>query len=415
MDVIKWLLPNQKVSKDTYNLLEDLGKYVTQSPKMPVKYEYLSDDSSALEQISKNTSAISLVSNYEAIYLETFYEYTPLFKITMTDIKGLVVVNRDSKAERLIDLRGKKVVMPHNTDWLIVNPIILFLMKRCVQVNPGNKQEIPGKMEPSNLTSIIDKSADVALTTSFEFALIPEKEQKKLKVLGEFPLLPEYVVVAGSDFTGMNVNKLKGGIDKWWMKYADRYKDLGMQIISMDSEFRQLMLEAIEGLGYTLNKFIEDYSDLLVSSISLSQKKELEEMEAKYDRLKNFNEKLVKMYQEVRDCRDRLSREIESATDNTILFTKDGTLLGCSRSFSSLLKYSRQDIIGKEITNFIETSINTPFKKLIQQIEIGLVRSFQVKIKGADGVLIEVKMEFSIIELMDSKVILGVLSKNGKS
>jgi len=94
-------------------------------------------------------------------------------------------------------------------------------------------------------------------------------------------------------------------------------------------------------------------------------------MEEKYARLKNFNDKLVKMYQEVRDSRDRLT---------------------------------------KEITKFIETSINTPFKKLIQQIDVGLVRSFVIKLKSSDGKETERKMEFSIVELMDSKIILGILS-----
>jgi PAS domain-containing protein len=346
--------------------------------------------------------------------LETFYEFIPLFKIAETANRGLVVVNRKSHSKGLIDLRGKTVCISRNTDWFVLNPVVLFIMKKCDLLKDENPQNIPAKLEQGNLYNVIDNRAQVTLSTSFEFALIPEKERQKLKIIGEFPILPEFVAVAGPDITGINVHKLKSGIDKWWLRYADRYKALGMQILSVDGEYRSLLLEAIEGLGYTLNKYIEEYSDLLVSSIELSQKKDLQEMEAKYSRLKNFNEKLVKMYQEVRDSRDRLTKEIESATDNTILFTKEGVLLGCSRPFATMLNLSRQDIIGKEVTSLIETSISTPFQKLIQQIDIGLVRSFHVTIKGGKGTEIKTKMEFSIIELSDSKVILGVISKNGK-
>ncbi|MBL7066805.1 MAG: hypothetical protein ISS29_02960 [Candidatus Marinimicrobia bacterium] len=61
-----------------------------------------------------------------------------------------------------------------------------------------------------------------------------------------------------------------------------------------------------------------------------------------------------------------------------------------------------------------KTGINTPFKALIQQIDVGLVRSFFVKLKFSDDTEEEAKMEFSIIELLDLKIILGVISKNNK-
>ncbi len=410
MDVIKWLLPNQKISKETDRFFKDLGKVVGQSQGIDVKYERLNNDLPAIEQISKNTSVITLVSNYEAMYLESFFEFTPLFKIALTDIKGLVVVHKESRARQLIDIQNQTVILPQSTDWVIVNPVILFLLKKCNIVKTEQTKTYAAELEPLNLFRVIEKKLKAAVTTSFEYNLLPEKDQKSLKILGEFPLLPEYVVVSGPDFKNQNIAKLRSSLDRWRSKYADRYKSLGMQILPFESENRSLLVEAIEGLGYTLNKFVEEYNDLLIGSISSSHKKELEEMEEKYARLKNFNDKLVKMYQEVRDSRDRLTKEIESATDNTILFLKDGTVLGCSRAFCTLLKYGRQEVVGQEITKFIETSINTPFKKLIQQIDVGLVRSFVIKLKSSDGKETERKMEFSIVELMDSKIILGILS-----
>jgi len=410
LDVIKWLLPNQKISKDTNRFFEDLGKVVKQSQGIDIEYERMNNDLPAIEQIAKCTSAITLVSNYEAMYLESFYEFTPLFKVAITDIKGLVVVHKDSRARQLIDIQDQSVILPQSTDWMIVNPVILYMLKKCSLVKSEQIKSYASKLEPFNLFQVIEKKAMAAVTTSFEYNLVPEKEQKSLKILGEFPILPEYVVVSGPDFKSQNIAKLRNGLDRWRSKYTDRYKDQGMRILPLESENRSLLLEAIEGLGFTLNKFVEEYNDLLVGSISASHRKELDEMEEKYARLKNFNDKLVKMYQDVRDSRDRLTKEIESATDNTILFLKDGTVLGCSRAFCTLLKYGRQEVVGQEITKFIETNINTPFRKLIQQIDVGLVRSFLVKLKSADGTENERKMEFSIIELMDSKIILGIVS-----
>jgi len=414
LEVIKWLLPNQKITKEAINILEDLGKFFKKSQGVSVKYEHLNNQYPAVEQIAKAVDAISLVSNYEAIYLESFYEFTPLFKLKLTDLSGLVVVDKNSGFKSLMDLKGQTVVFPHSTDWQLINPVILFFIRKCRIVDTQANKDFSVVLEPMELLYVINKKASAAVTTSFDLNLLPNKERKNLKIIGEFPVLPEYVVVAGPGFKEQNIAKMKTDIDRWESKHTDQLNNLGLEITSIEIEHSSLLLEAIEGLGYTLKKFIEEYNDLLLSSIAVNQQKDLKEMEEKYKRLKNFNEKLVKMYQKVRESRDQMTRDINLSIDNTILFLKDGTILGCSRPFCSKLKYSRQDMIGKEVTRFIKTGINMPFKVLIQQIDVGLVRSFFVKLKFSDDTEEKAKMEFSIIELLDSKIILGVISKNNK-
>lgn len=415
MENLKWLIPGQKISKDTVKFLEEIGKIIEQSQGVNVEYERLKNDKPVIAQIAKRTDVISLVSNYEAMYLESFYEFVPLFKLAPSDMKGYVVVHKNSRAQKLSDLQRQSVILLNCTDTLFVNPVILYLLRKCNVTRLDQTRTFAAKLEPLHLYQIIDKRVDVAVTTGFEYQLIPEKERKNLKILGEFPIMPEYVVILGADFKQKKIVQLKNVLDRWRSRYADRYKALGMELFSYEGENHSLLLEAIEGLGYTLNKYVEEYNDLLVGSISINQKKELQEMGEKYARLKTFNEKLVKMYQDVRDSRDRLTKEIESATDNTILFLKDGTILGASRSFCTLLKYGRQDVIGQEITRFVQPNLNTPFSKLIQQIDVGLVRSFVVKLKKSDQTEVQVKMDFSIIELMDSKIILGIISNSGKN
>lgn len=415
MENVKWLIPGQKISKDTVKFLEEIGKIIEQSQDVNVAYERLKNDKPVIAQIAKRADVISLVSNYEAMYLESFYEFVPLFKLAPSDMKGYVVVHKNSRAQKLSDLQRQSVILLNCTDTLFVNPVILYLLRKCNVTRLDQTHTYAAKLEPLHLYQIIDKRVDVAVTTGFEYQLIPEKERKNLKILGEFPIMPEYVVILGADFKQKKIVTFKNVLERWRSKYADRYKSLGMELFPYESENNSLLLEAIEGLGYTLNKYVEEYNDLLVGSISINQKKELQETEEKYARLKTFNEKLVKMYQDVRDSRDRLTKEIESATDNTILFLKDGTVLGASRSFCTLLKYGRQNVIGQEITRFVQPDLNTPFSKLIQQIDVGLVRSFVVKLKKSDQTEVQVKMDFSIIELMDSKIILGIISNSGKN
>lgn len=415
MEKVKWLIPGQKISKDTVKFLEEIGDFIEQSQGVNVEYERLTNDKPVIAQIAKRSDVISLVSNYEAMYLESFYEFVPLFKLAPGDLKGFVVVHKNSRARKLSDLQRRSLILLNCTDTLFVNPVILYLLRKCNVIRLDQTRTFAAKLEPLHLYQIIDQRVDVAVTTAFEYQLIPEKERKNLKILGEFPVLPEYVAILGADFKQKKIVKLRNVLERWRSRYADRYRALGMELFPYEGENHSLLLEAIEGLGYTLNKYVEEYNDLLVGSISINPKKELQEMEEKYARLKTFNEKLVRMYQDVRDSRDRLTKEIESATDNTILFLKDGTILGASRSFYTLLKYSRQDVIGQEITRIVQPDLNTPFSKLIQQIDVGLVRSFVVKLKKSDQTEVQVKMEFSIIELMDSKIILGIISNSGKN
>ena len=414
MDFIKWLLPNRPISNEMLELLEEIGEIVTRTLGIKIKYDRLDNPAQVVEQIAKETNALSLVSNCEAIYLESFYEFIPLFKLCLTDQNGLVIVERDSKAKSLMDVKGTNVIFPHNTDWFILNPVALFFIKNGKIINYQTEENSVAGFEPVELHHVLNNDASVAVTTGFNYNLLPTKEQKRLKIIGEFPLLPEYVLIASQEFKEQNIRKLQQEIRRWNTDQSGRLSKLGLHLLTIEEGNHYLLLEAIEGLGYTIKKYIEEYDDLLVSCIAVNQQKEISELEEKCSRLKNFNDKLIKMYQEVRDSRDRLSRDIESATDNIILFMKSGTIIGCSRSFCNLLKYSRQDIMGKEINQFIEASIKTPFSVLINQIDVGLVRSFFVKLKIANGTVQEVKMEFSIVEQLDSKVIIGMISKNQK-
>jgi len=119
----------------------------------------------------------------------------------------------------------------------------------------------------------------------------------------------------------------------------------------------------------------------------------------------------VAMYKEVRDSRDRLIKEMETANENSVLFLKDGTIIGVSRGLLNWLRCSRPEIIGKEIGEFFKPNLNKSLKELIQQVDYGLIRSFGIKIQKRDGQEESAKMDFSIVELQDSKVILGMVTK----
>ncbi len=410
MDAFKWFLPSEKISRQVNPFFKDFGQIFGKVPGIQLEFEQFNDTTPPINQIAATSNAISIVTNYEAMYLESFYDFYSLFKLRFTDVSGLILTRKTEGITRLMDLKNRDVYLPSSTDWFFLNPIILFLVKNCTIYN--NVKSIYS-ISTCLLNSEVDNNKAAIVATSFEYNLLNEKEKSNLQILGEFPLLPESVVVAGPDLKSKNLGAVKEEIEKWLSTKSDFLSGIGIQFSTENEKTNSLIyMEAIEGLGYNLKEFIEVYPSLLLNMIGNNQSYELKVMKEKYDRLATFNDKLVSMYREIRDSRDRLSKVIESASDNSILFLKDGTVLGISRSFANLLKQNRQDIIGKEIIFFLETTMNTPFKSLIQQIDYGLVKSFYVRLKNQDAGSVEFKMEFSLIELLDSKVILGMFSKS---
>lgn len=412
MDVIKWFLPNPKMSQPMNLFLDGFSNVLQKLPNYHVDFMHFNALVSPLTQITSSPNAISIVSNYEALYLESFYEFYPLFKLRFTDINGLILIHKESETNRLLDLKEKQVLFHYNTDWFLINPIILFLIKNC-KIDNSLKSVYSISLGTLNLSDLKNKNIGAVVATTFEYNILPEIEKKDIRILGEFPLMPEYVVVAGPKFKSRNLDILKNETKKWLATESDHFSRMGLRV-APDIEKRDgmILMEAIEGLGYNLKEFVEEYPNLLLNMTINNQSYQLKLMNEKYERLGSFNKKLVALYREVRDSHDRLSKLIESASDYSIMFLKDGTILGLSRSFASMIKQNRQDVIGKDISTFLETDMNTPFKSLIQQIDYGLIRSFNVKIKQADSNIIETKMEFSVIELLDSKVILGIFSKH---
>jgi len=198
---------------------------------------------------------------------------------------------------------------------------------------------------------------------------------------------------------------------KWVLKNHEKISEIRLRFVQVEKSNSMIFIEAIEGLGYALKDFIEEYSTPIIDSITVDGSSALRRLKEKHDRLSMFNEKLVRMYREVRESRDRISKMIDSSSDQAVLFLRDGIILGVSRPFCNHLKYNRQDIIEKGISNFIETKIDASLKTIINQIDCGLLKSFFIKLKKSDGSLEKLKMKFYIVELLDSRVILGIISK----
>lgn len=410
METAIWFLPKQKLSDKAVDLFEEVRSMFKDLLDMNIDFEYFKDGISTKEQVTGTKNAIMFVSLYEAICLEVFDKFVPLFKIKSSANNGLVIVPKESNARHLQDLVSQKVIIPKGIDLVSINPIILFLVKNC-QVIPATISSITFGKSNYQCDQLFQDGAAAVLTNTFNYKMLNESQQKKLKVIGQFSLESDFIAVATSDF---KIGKFRQNFGNWLKKHNDDFLKKGYLYAGVDQDDNNLLIEAIQGLGYNLSDFIEQYSDLVMKTISNNHAEEIKILSEKYNGLQDFNEKLVNMYKEVRESRDRLYKEIETSMGNQVLFLKDGTILGISRGFLNWTRAARQDVIGRNIADFIRPNMNKTFRELIQQIDYGLIKSFGVRNSKDNSEENPVKMDFTILELQDSKIILGIVGKKSR-
>jgi len=407
VETATWFLPKQKLSDKAVDLFDDIRDMFNDLLKMKIDFAYFTNNQSIQEQVSGTKNAVMFVSLYESIYLETFDRFVPLFKMKSTAHKGLLVVPKESGVKHLNDLAGQKVIIPKGVDLACINPIILYLVKNS-KVISAPKSFLTFCKSDYHIEHLLQSGAAAILTNSFDYTMLIESEQKKLKIIGQFPLESDFVAIATPDIT---MGKFKENFENWLKKKKSEWFKDGYMYAPIDKTDNDLLIEAVEGLGYNLRDFIEQYSDLVIKTITNGQTEELKILNEKYNGLQVFNEKLVNMYKEVCESRDRLYKEIDTSLDNQILFLKDGTILGISRGFLNWVHVSRPEIIGRNVADFISPNMNKTFRELIQQIDYGLIKSFGVRLIKDNSDESLAKMDFTMLELQDSKIILGIIGK----
>lgn len=408
MEKVTWYIPRHKPSEGAIYIFDSIRQLLRDALELKFEFGYFNEGQPAFKQMLNLPSSVAFVSVYEALFLVKHAGFQPLFRLKMNGCDGLIICEKDQAIEHITDLRDKSVLMPIRPESFNLNPVILYILKNCPTKNGFNRLD-GFTLSEAQLNQLFGTSPAILVCSDHDFAMLPEKEQKRLKILRKFPLFGEYLAVAGSQNKIIQTKDFQQRIGTWLKNYTNR--DDNYYFLPPCDKYFDLLIEALDGLGITLKEYVEQADQIYLRYFTNGKQSELAALNEKYQSLHSFNEKLVAMYKEVRDSRDRLIKEMETANENSVLFLKDGTIIGVSRGLLNWLRCSRPEIIGKEIGEFFKPNLNKSLKELIQQVDYGLIRSFGIKIQKRDGQEESAKMDFSIVELQDSKVILGMVTK----
>jgi PAS domain S-box-containing protein len=403
----KWFLPDQKFTDRTATLFDGIRDLFKDLLNVKIEFEHFKDGQTVQELLSGVKNGITFVTLYESIYLETSHKFIPLFKIKTSLHNGVLAIPEESDVKHLCDLVGKKILIHQGMDLTCINPVIAYLVKNC-EIVIAPKSFLAYTDSDFQIDQLLKNDFAAILSKTFNYHLLAENSSQKLKIIGQFPVESEFIAIAAS---GFNIGKVHNELENWCKKQNQDHLASGFIFAPIEKSDNTLLIEAIEGLGYNTKNFIEQYSSQIIKAITDTQIEEIKTLSEKYNGLQVFNEKLINMYKEIRDSRDRLYKEIDTATDNLIVFLKDGTIIGISRGFINWVHQSRQDIIGKNIADFISPNMNKSFRELIQQVDYGLIKSFGVRLVKDGGESNPAKIDFAMIELQDSKIILGIINK----
>lgn len=361
---------------------------------------------SPTELLSTAEPHLILVNLYEALYLETFFECQALFRIRPTQLHGLLITRNNAPFNHLAELRGLTISFLLSNDFLPVNPVILFLLKNTHIANFQENFKNIAQIE-SELSKVIDGDYSAALLDSEQYKNIPASLRENLRICGRFPILNEQVgLISQGQMIIQEADLHK--INNWLSEKPIQFST-GFVVTGIDREELAFLLEGIEGLEYSLKEYIERYPNLAIKAVSESFVREYHQLKEKYEHQLEFSDKLLRLYNEVKENRDHLLSENRKVSDHIVIFNKSGNIVGASRLFIKFLHSKRQDIIGRNLSLYLEPQLNKSLVELIEQVDCGLVKSFNVRVKKVTGEVNDAKLDCNILESKYTKYVVGLL------
>jgi len=398
------------IDKNFYRLLDLISNFFTQKLNQSVSVKFVGDGaSSVLENLKNDNYGSGFVSEYEAIYLEAFYEYIPLIKIGITNLNAFIIVRRYSNFRRIEDLKRKSIGIQTGREFYLYNPIISFFVKNCNVSEDTNKGYFPF-MGYQLVTNLIDNYIDAAIILKNIYESLDEEVKKKVKILGEFSTFPGFVFVMNS--------KVDPDVYKKFTSDSQFIEELRKICYSYQLDLeevtrtdRSLIIGAIEDHNITFKEFIENFENDIISFFSSESGWELKQLRDRVNNLTRFNEKLVELYKSLKESRDKLTDLLEIPFENIIIFSKDGKITGVSRYFLKNFKYSRRELMKKNIFGVLISDGSLKMEKIINEVDYGLVHSCKAQLKCRDNTFVPVKINFNVIEMDEKKLIIGIVNK----
>ena len=408
MPTIKIYHPFRNVNQNLKGLIAILSDLTEEVLGIETEEIYVGEGFSEMVKLLKNEkSAAGFVSDYEAIYLETFYDYVPIMRFKVAKLDKVIVVNRNAGYNRISDLKGKTIGIQSGKELQIVNPVVSFFIKNCSVFN-----EYPQMFFPLSGYSLIDglfeNVMDAVLILDNVYNSLGENQKKELKTLGKFSCIPGFALAMSAN-VGEKIRDALIGKEEVIEKFRSVCTSYDFEFEPSFDIDRSLVIEAVEGQGVSFKDYVENPESITWTIADSVDSWRIKELKERVYNLTRFNEKLVEMYKSVKQSRDELSSLIDSPVEKIILFSKEGRVYGVSRSFLKELKYTRKELIGKKIHSFLYSQDNIPIDTLIDKIDYGLIRSCRMRIKKRGVAYADIKMNFSVIELDNKKLILGVV------
>jgi PAS domain S-box-containing protein len=103
-----------------------------------------------------------------------------------------------------------------------------------------------------------------------------------------------------------------------------------------------------------------------------------------------------KTEQELRLVRERFTRIFESSNDGYVILGLDNTILDCNKAYAKLLKYSKEELVGKSFYSLTPKKRHTWQKKNVWKerlLKTGYSGVYQKEYIRKDGVVIPVELE----------------------
>jgi len=207
MGLLPYLSPSELVK-----VWDPLVKYLELNTGRKIKISSAPDFNTYIKRAAKGKYDIYLTAPHFALLAEKNHQYRRLARLKR-ELDGAIVVAHNSKIKRFADLHGKIFATP---DKLAIITMLGEAELEAHKVLPH--KDIKIKYTPSHnnaLLSVIEGTADAAVTSTAVYDRLPTSKKSKLKLLTKTRQVPHMMFMAGPSVSADTYGNLATAFQKF--------------------------------------------------------------------------------------------------------------------------------------------------------------------------------------------------------
>ncbi len=407
MNKITCQIPHQYLTKKMENIILEILLKLEKRIMINIQLKKIDDYDLSPSNYNIKKNQIEIRGLYDGIFYENEYHYSPIFKINLKSNYRYIISKNKSDVKSIRDFNGKTIHAYLLSEMDYLHPIVDYFKDHCILESYFSSKLI------TNHNDVIEKlhhRIDYLIIGYEDYHSLDNNIKKDLSVIAKYSKIPGLMCMQPQEFSGIKIDDFQDTLSTIDFFNSDFVKHFEFKIDDLEKKGHQLIVEALDQYPNGFYHQRNNKQNRMINALTFREKLKSKETEVSFDSASIFSDRMVKMYREVKNDYNDLSKTLNAISDNLILFSTDGKIHGVSKSFYEYFNLKRDDILNDTIFNIFYPDTSAKLSDMIKQVEFGLIKSFYVNVKFG-SISKKEKIEFNVMEFIDTRLILGKIIK----